>query len=232
MPLCPIPPDSTSLLSLYMPAKTTLILLAILCVNIPLFSQNALFGTNLIGVVYVTEETPETYRLKIAFHIRQLPNYKVVDFNAVPFKNVIDTIDYVGDAMYFDQKGSFLRRKQTLKFQITFWCDNDGGTQFRPEAEVVIRKKDLARPLTPDPENKKIAAFIIINRDYEIPIEPDFSVSKDVRLTGDYNNDQKPDCFIWTYHDDAENCDNKPLNHLGIALQLGKNHFPFRCCGP
>lgn len=210
----------------------SLILISLCCFNVEAFSQHGqrTFAANSIGVVYVLKETNDSYHLKIAFHIRALPDYQVKYFT--PFRNIIDSVTYTGNVTYFDQQGSLLSRRQSLKFQIQFWCDNDGGTQYRPEAEIVVTKTDFERSLKPVPEIKNIAGFIIFNRDDSVFDKPDFSISKNVPLTGDYNNDHEPDCFIWTYYDEAENCDNKPLNHLGIKLQVGKNHFSFRCCGP
>lgn len=216
-----------------MQLRRTLFFICLLTLNTVALSQRSAkdFGKNSIGVIYVLKETQDNYHLKIAFHVLALPEYRVN--YAVPFKPVIDTIHFAGNVTYFDQHGSLLTDHQSLKFRMQFWCDNDGGTQYRPEVEMVTRKKDFSRRLKPNPELKDIAGFVIINRDDDrLPDKPDFTISNNVGLTGDYNDDHEPDCFLWTYYDEAENCDNKPLNHLGIHLQVGKDHFAFRCCGP
>ena len=61
---------------------------------------------------------------------------------------------------------------------------------------------------------------------------PDFIISSNIRLKGDYDNDKQADCFIWVTEDEAKNCGGKPQNNFVIKLQVEKLNYDLRCCGP
>jgi len=54
---------------------------------------------------------------------------------------------------------------------------------------------------------------------------------EEVVITSDFNNDGRIDCFVSTYQDDAENCDGKPSNYLGVNLHVRGVAYALRCCG-
>ena len=183
------------------------------------------FRPNSLGVAYLTGETTDSYLLTIAFPIWTLEKYKSGDWQ------IKDSLDYTGEITFLDKDGDLLTIKQNNHFKVQFWCENDGGTQFRPTLEMSIQKKKFKRKINGINEIQNIACFVITNR-IDIKMEALDNLSKDIKLKGDCNNDGQIDCFLWTYYDEAENCSGEPKNHLGIRLQIGKEHFSLRCCGP
>lgn len=198
------------------------ILLIILSSTVFVYGQ---FRPNSIGVAYLTSETADSYLLTIAFPIWTLEKYESGDWQKK------DSLDYTGEITFFDKDGDLLTVKQNNNFKVQFWCENDGGSQFRPTLEISVQKKKFKRKIKGINEVQNIACFAIINRAAKKTATLDYS-SKDIKLKGDFNNDGQIDCFLWTYYDEAENCSGEPKNHLGIKLQIGKEHFSLRCCGP
>jgi hypothetical protein len=117
-------------------------------------------------------------------------------------------------------------------FKVSLWCENDGGMQYRPAWTTTIAKGRFKRKLNAVNEIQNIACFAIVNKTATKPEKPDYKISKDIVLEGDYNDDGLIDCFLWTYRDDAKNCSGQPVNHLGINLQRGSKSITLRCCGP
>jgi hypothetical protein len=183
------------------------------------------FRPNSIGVAYLTNETTDTYLLTIAFPIQTLEKENIGD------RQLKDSIDYTGEFTFFDNYGELLTIKQKTHFKVQFWCENDGGIQFRPILVISIQKKNFKRKIQGINEVQNIACFVITNRT-NAKVEPLDNLSKDIKLRGDLNNDGQIDCFLWTYYDEAENCSGEPKNNLGIKLQTSKGDFNLRCCGP
>lgn len=188
------------------------------------------FKQNSIGICYLQKETSNAY-----FLIISLP-YKTLEKESpqlgTEFNKVIDTLTYRGQIILFDSVGVIGRIDNKEKFLIEFWCDNDGGTQYRPTLKLTIKKNNLKSQLKGINEMQNICCFVLLNKNENKIEEPDFKISTDIKLKGDYNQDGKSDCFLWTYIDDAQNCDGEPKNNLGIMLQVGKEYYSLRCCGP
>jgi hypothetical protein len=187
------------------------------------------FRQNSIGVAYVSSETETSYVLKITLPLQTLSDSLVA---AVKAGHALDPLRYLGLLELFDDKGKLLSVRQNVKYAIQFWCDNDGGAQYRPTVDLSLNKKYLKRKLLKNDEIQGIACFVMLNRTKSKLDQLDHSVSTDVKLSGDYDGDGEPECILWTQHDEAENCDGMPLNHLQINLQVGKRSFGLRCCGP
>lgn len=188
------------------------------------------FKPNSIGICYLQKETIDEYYLTISLPIQTLINrdYKIVD----EFKSVIDTLTYSGEINFFDNKGELYRISNEEKFLVTFWCENDGGIQFRPTLNIVVKKNRFKRPLKGINDIQNICCFIILNKN-EIGLDiTDLKSSGDIKLTGDLNQDGKFECTIWTRLDDAFNCDGEPDNNLMIYLKVGEKNYRLRCCGP
>ena len=206
--------------------RLTLITILI-CITTIAFGQ---FKLNSVGVCYLQKETTDDYFLTIV-----LP-YQTLDLDSpllgAEHKQAIDTLIYQGKIILLDSVGEVCRIENTNKFLIQFWCENDGGTQNRPTLSITIKKNKFKRQLKGIHEIQSICCFVLLNQKKSKSEEPDFNISGDIKLKCDYNQDGKPDCFIWTFFDDAENCSGEPKNHLGIMLQVGKQHYSLRCCGP
>ncbi len=142
------------------------------------------------------------------------------------------SLDFSGEVLIFDKNGDLLKLELKATFKVAFWCENDGGMQFRPTWKTSIEKPRFKRKIKAIGELQNIACFALINPTTAKIDRPDYKVSKDIVLEGDYDNDGAIDCFLWTYLDDSENCSGQPVNHLAINLQRGKRSIPLRCCGP
>ncbi len=187
------------------------------------------FRPNSIGVVYLTKETTDTYQLTIALPVQALEKS---DLNSFWANQTNNSVDFHGEITFFDKSGELLTIGQKANFKVELWCENDGGSQYRPIWTTSIEKKKFKRKIKRVNEIQNIACFVIINKTTLKAEQPDYKVSSDIKLEGDYNNDGLSDCFLWTYYDEAENCSGQPVNHLGINLQIGKKYFGLRCCGP
>lgn len=188
------------------------------------------FKPNSIGICYLQKETIDEYYLSITLPIQTLINrdYKIGE----EFKRVVDTLTYNGEICFFDNKGEVLRVSNKEKFLVTFWCENDGGTQFRPTLNYVVKKSRFKRPLVGINEIQNICCFVVLNRN-EIGFGiTNLTSSGDTKLTGDLDQDGKFECIIWTQPDEANNCDGRPDNNLAIYLKVGERNYSLRCCGP
>ncbi len=188
------------------------------------------FKPNSIGVCYLQKEDAEFYHLTVALPFETLQKQEI-QYDTV-FKTVIDTVAYSGQIILFDNAGEVFRINNKKKFLLQFWCDDDGGTQYRPTLKMRIKKTDLKRPLTAINKIQKICCFVMVNSTGRGMEPVKIPSNKPVAMKGDYNGDGKTDCFLWTYYDEAENCDGKPANNLGIVLSVGNKEYRLRCCGP
>jgi hypothetical protein len=185
------------------------------------------FMPNSVGVAYLNAETKDEYELTIVLPVQMLE--KSVD-NSRGDNVANEVVSVQSPITLFDANGELLSFKSSSRFTVQLWCDNGGGSQFRPMLIMSVKKNLLKRTIKGIPEIQNIACFVLINHQDTKVV--DTKVPGSVVMEGDYNNDRKIDCFLWTYNDDAENCSGLPLNHLGVNLQLGGKHFSLRCCGP
>jgi hypothetical protein len=191
----------------------------------------AQFEPNSIGVAYLRSETTDSVFLEIAVPAEMLKKDSTYA-EQYPLKTAIDSFYYAGQIMLFDMAGEAYKINKRSKFLMSFWCDNDGGVQYRPTLYVSIKKGSLKHQLKGIDQIQDICCFVLLNQSKSKMDKPDYSVSNDIRLKGDYNADGSADCFIWTEADSAGNCDGTPANNLDITLQVGKKSFALRCCGP
>jgi hypothetical protein len=186
------------------------------------------FRPNSIGVVYLTGESSDTYHVTILFPIQ---NLEKSDYNLTgDFKKVIAKFDHDGEITLFDKTGDLLTIKQKAEFQIRFWCENDGGIQYRPTFDISIKKEKFKRKIKGMEEIQNIACFAIVNRTLDKVEKTDSNESSDIKLSGDYNNDGRIDCHLLTYT--GEDCDGEPKNDFELILKIGTRQFNLRCCGP
>jgi len=187
------------------------------------------FRPNSIGVVYLTGETNDAYQLTISFPVYALEKSNLNSF----WENQTNkNLDFHGEITLFDKSGELVTIGQKVNFGVELWCENDGALQYRSTWATSIEKKKFKRKIKGVSEIQNIACFIIINKTTLKIERPDFEVSSDIKLEGDYDNDGLVDSIVRTYYDDAENCSGQPVNHLGINLQIGTKYFGLRCCGP
>jgi hypothetical protein len=207
--------------------KSTFLLFLTIFIFSVAFGQ---FNPNSIGVCYLQQDTSDFYSLTISLPYKTLQHQKVkLDTD---FKEVIDTITYIGQITLFDNAGEILRINNKEKFLVQFWCENDGGIQYRPTLKTKVKKTDFKRPLKAINKIQNICCFALVNRSGQNFELANLTTDKTVEMKGDCNGDGKIDCFIWTVLDEAMNCDEKPDNNLEIMLRVGKIDYRLRCCGP
>jgi hypothetical protein len=188
------------------------------------------FKPNSIGVCYLQQDSSDYYNLTISLPIQTLENQ---NFRPIQeFKMIIDSFIYKGEIILFDNNGEILRIENMDRFLLKFWCENDGGIQYRPTLQTKIRKANFNRPLKAVCEIQNICCFVLLNSKGQSYKSTNLPTTKNFVISGDYDNDGKTDCTIWTDIDEARNCDGEPQNDLEIILQIGEQNYQLRCCGP
>lgn len=188
------------------------------------------FKPNSIGICYLQKDTDDYYFLTIALPIQTLTDQNSKQI--LEFQKVIDSIGYSGQITLFDKNGELTKIENKDRFILEFWCENDGGIQYRPTLNIKIKKANFKRPLTAISQIQNICCFAIFNQVKQKTEISDLHNAANVKLEGDYDSDGKIDCLIWTDVDEAGNCDDEPPNNLRIMLQVGMQYFSMRCCGP
>ncbi len=206
---------------------TPLLVLINFLVSQPQLNENA------IGVVYYNSAIDDsTVLLTIVFPINYVEN-QPENF----FKGGIEefyTFPFSGELAVFDEKGKLISIHGKQLFKVEFWCDNDGGTQYRPTLKLLLNKIDIEREFNIHKELQNIIGFVIANPNYNSfsKIVPHQFQNEDIRLRADFNRDENIDALITVYYDEAENCGGKPENNLGINLRTYNKMYFMRCCGP
>ncbi|MEZ5004283.1 MAG: hypothetical protein R2730_14730 [Chitinophagales bacterium] len=188
------------------------------------------FQINTIGVVYLNSSTQDEYELTIVFPMSAIPvhnNYIYQSQSAI-----VDSLKVKSDVVLFDNKGIIGKITDIEIAYIQFWCENDDGIQFRPEIKIMINKNQLVGELQAQSDLQNLSCFAIINYDqsklHKVEREHQFNLE----MEGDINNDGINEIEIYSYYDDAENCDGLPINHLVVVQKTGSTITKLRCCGP
>lgn len=184
-----------------------------------------------VGAVYVTGHTKDTVELKIVFPVDQIPGYPG-NFYGAGYKDTAP-VAAKGKLIFFDGKGPLFTLKKVPPLKLVFWCENDGGTQFRPEAKLALRTKQLKRHLHAHPELQGLAGFVFYeSRPHTRIGNVSIPNGTDVRMKGRLYGKRPAQAAIWVAPDEAQNCDGKPDNNLTIQLKTEKMDASLRCCGP
>lgn len=134
-----------------------------------------------------------------------------------------------GELVLFDARG-VVHRFSSKPFTMRFWCENDGGSQVRPELTVTL---ELPRALTPQAPLQNLAGFVVVAPKGKVPKLPSLSKPGVTHaLVGDLDSDGAPEAGLLTAPDGANNCDGTPKNNLTITLLAGERSDALRCCGP
>lgn len=117
-----------------------------------------------------------------------------------------------------------------FEFKIEFWCENDGGTQYRPTAHLKVNNQHILGDYIVDYELQDLLGFAVIDFTGQIRSVTKGEIEPKTALN--IESQDESFAFVWTDLDDAENCDGKPENNLIVFLKTAKGNFFMRCCGP
>jgi hypothetical protein len=92
---------------------------------------------NSIGVVYLTAETNETYQLTISLPVQTLEKS---DLNSFWNQQTDRNLPFKGEITFFDKGGELLSIEQKVNAKVDQWCENDGGSQYRPTWTASMRR--------------------------------------------------------------------------------------------
>lgn len=194
--------------------------------------------TGAIGVVYAISETQADIEIQIVFPSQAADHFP----SAFPpagteYWQAKAPIDFLGNLLLFDAEGILTSIKNPRGFHLVFWCENDGGTQYRPEAKLMVSKASLRRPLSASVELKGLSAFALTLPTGQtlagksIPsIEPG-STEEGTLMQGRLSLGGRPVAMIRA-ESGAENCDKNGPEGLMVYLRTAQGEFPLRCCGP
>lgn len=179
-----------------------------------------------VGVVYVISTSGSGASVDVVF-----PEAAVRDVPRERLKKYTDHAPARLDRemTIFDESGPVATLPATTAGSLVFWCENDGGMQWRPSFRA--RTPKLARPIRPDMQIQGIGAFALVGA-HVTNTAGALATSGDVRLLGDVDRDGSVDARIVVAPDEAGNCDGKPANNLTIELETRGGTDSMRCCGP
>lgn len=129
-----------------------------------------------VGVVRVLGQTPSSTKIKIEFCEESLlPRIKYSELQMLDeFPFTISEASYSivvdGAVRIFDEQGIVANIKNQLpKIGMPFWCENDGGIQFRPSIVLELPNKELQRPLRALKPYDRVAGFVGVGADSDFP---------------------------------------------------------------
>lgn len=135
-----------------------------------------------------------------------------------------------GELVLFDAHGE-IGHLPAPPIETRFWCENDGGTQFRPEGRL-SELPTLSRPLEVLPDGEGIVAFVRVGVGTQspgtgLPTEGRVRFEQSVRRLGDLDGDGIPDASLVGWPDEAT-CENGHLALVTVRHDISQ----LRCCGP
>ncbi len=217
-----------------MKSPSTLVLAGLLA--LPALAQSPALAVPVgsVGVAYLEASSESELGVRVVFAASTVPGLS--DWSTGKGTAATAAIAIGGDLVLFDARGP-LGRVPGGTAAARFWCENDGGVQFRAELAVKLPPAALKRKLVGLERLQQLAAFVAV-----VPHDPKakfkaggvaWRTTSDERvLDGDLDGDKKPDAVIFVAPDAAHNCDGKPKNNLQISLLAGDRYDPLRCCGP
>jgi hypothetical protein len=198
-----------------------LILLPLSCFGQVRLEQNS------IGLAYIAgyEEMSDSYTL---IDIAIPRDYLTNDNNSLNGKTFIQN----ANIKIYNVSRSYLLLDTTanFEFQMEFWCENDGGTMYRPTAHLKVNSGQILGDYIVNYELQDLLGFAVINLNEEIQPATKGQIEPEIVLN--ISSRDMPSAYVWTDFDDAENCDGKPDNNIVIFLKTSKGNFFMRCCGP
>ncbi len=137
-----------------------------------------------------------------------------------------------GAISLYDSEGRLTQVTAPKKFTSKFWCDNDGGEQYRPSFTLTLPVDPARRALKPIRALQGLAGIAVVGEVGRIPKLDATSDPKQRRLTVTFEKESQRSVQISARPDPANNCDGLPKNNLSYELEVGAASYPLRCCGP
>ena len=188
------------------------------------YSQD--FKENSIGVVSVKLDLETEYEIEIIFPFQTISNYEVKR-PLLEWEDVMTRFINDSPITLFDDKGELATINFNDSIKIEFWCENDGGIQFRPTSTTRVKKQNLKRELKTNIQADNVSCFVItnINREKIEPVEEKIPNDK-IKLKGDLDGNGIFEALVWAETDDSGICD------LCFHLSFGACNYYLNCCGP
>lgn len=190
-------------------------------------SKQPVFVDNTIGVAQVIDTSYDSIQFRLIVPIQNLSGYKINNWNDdVP--PIIGSIKYNGTISFYDETGLLVDVAGEFDFDIRFWCENDGGIQYRPELIIQLPKSSFDRKLNGHPLIENIACFVLLNKNPNHsfnPIDDNIDIGK-VIMKVDLDSNGMTDVAITITEDETGLCINS------ILLISNDNISYLNCCGP
>jgi hypothetical protein len=122
-----------------------------------------------LGAVFLMGTTKDSYNIKIVF-----PNEQVSGTSAPENQDDLNytkrtyPVSLESHVAFYDKKGFLGKFDLKTVIQGQFWCENDGGTKYRPEHTFEIKKDLFSRPLLKVDKSSEFAAFAVIDETTEL----------------------------------------------------------------
>lgn len=185
-----------------------------------------------LGAVYLeVAQQANHYRLKIVF-----PNEQVDGTNSpsnqddTPYTARNYPVKLAGAIALYDAKGLLGTLKAPAHLLGVFWCENDGGSKYRPEFTVEVPKSELQRaPVAADGESKIVALAMVDEKHDLAPLKFAAPANAKVTFRHDFKigaaKETNARILVW---DDAGEIKYGP--YVGIAMR--GTYLPLTCDGP
>ena len=157
---------------------------------------------NAVGVFYVKDVDQESIEVKIAIPKDFVSgNILLVEEPGKKYFQWYFLVENDKIISLYDDKGKIADISPDNKFIGKFWCENDGGSQYRPQLVLTMSKKDFKRvPRALDPE-VSVAGFVSVGSIESKELKPNQTRFKDAkvysRLKGVLNEIAEIELAIW-----------------------------------
>lgn len=118
-----------------------------------------------VGAVFLLDSnSKKTFKIKVVF-----PNEQVVGTSAPEGQKDKEyterryPVNLESDVVFYDGDGLLGKIHLPKIIEGTFWCENDGGTKYRPELIIDVEKNLLKRPLSKRDEKSGFSAFALVD---------------------------------------------------------------------
>lgn len=106
-----------------------------------------------VGVAFLENQDDERYWLALTFPEEMLGSSD----HRLPETAIVVT----GRISLFDEKGELWSGDiKHAELKPEFWCENDGGSHYRPVLRITLKKSTLPRPLVRNTKQDDVAAFV------------------------------------------------------------------------